>query len=261
MGLIIYGQEGLGKTSLAAQFPKPLRFISVKESGYEDLEETGQIPKGCSNINVSGWQELLAEVKDGDDQKTLVIDSLSGVNQLMKVDILQHIYTGSQDEKLSAYGAFSDGARNHETTWIGKLEVLCTILRNKGVNIILIGHEKEETTKNVVSTDYKSSVIDMEKWPRSVLTKWAQAVLFLSMEFDLRITKKWKGVATEAKVDTSLEDEVGRIMYTTKHPSHSAKNRLGLPTFIMMGDSPQEAYENFVAKLPEQLQQHLQQEN
>lgn len=34
LGLILFGIEGIGKTSFALQFPKPLMIMPLKEPGY-----------------------------------------------------------------------------------------------------------------------------------------------------------------------------------------------------------------------------------
>lgn len=256
LGLIIYGDKGIGKTSFGLEFTKPVRVISVNETGFEDLDDAGLTPEGCESVNLSTWPELLKEIRESTDVKTVVIDSLSGISQLMKEDILAKLYTDANNP-LQAYGSFSDGARNHEPTWIGRLETICTSLRGKGVNVILIGHTSIEKSKNIIATDYQSAVINMEKWPRAVIEKWAQAILYMTMDFKVRTTKKWKDTPTEAKAVVGLDDAVERIMYTSKHPSHDAKNRLGLPTYISMGSSPQEAYNNFVEVLPPKIKENL----
>ncbi len=256
LGLIIYGVEGIGKTSFSLQLPKPLRMISVNECGYEDLDDIGAIPDGCENVNISSFPELLKEMRESTDVKTLVIDSLSGVSQLMKDDILRNIYS-TEDNPAQKYGSFSEGDRIHAPDCAQRVENAGTVLRNKGINVILLGHTRIEKSKNVVATDYQSAGIDMGNWARNVLTKWAQAVLFMDMDFKLRITKKWKQVPTEAKVVGDLNEEVARIIYTSKHPSHAAKNRLNLPTYIQMGSSAEEAYANFLAVLPEKIKENL----
>lgn len=259
MGLVVYGDEGIGKTGLALQFPKPLRCISINETGYEDLEDIGEVPDGCENEYVASHSDLLSELRNSTDVKTVIVDSLSGYAQLMQEDIISTVYKQS-DNPLQAYGSFSEGPRIHGPIWAERLEVVCNVLRAKGVNVILIGHTKIERSKNIISTDYQSAVLNMESWPRAVITKWAQAVLYLTMDFQIRTTKKWKGVATEAKASTGLEEEVDRIMYTTKHPSHSAKNRLNLPTYIPLGESAAEAYQNFFKELPPKIQEALEEE-
>jgi len=258
LGLIVYGVEGIGKTSFALEFPGPILCISVRESGFDDLEDIGMIPEGAENINVEDFSEIISEMKGAKEtHQTVIIDSLSGVSQFIKEEVIQHCFEGTVDERMKEFGAFSNGWRIHAPTWAAKLESTCELLRSKGINVILIGHDKNETEKNASGPDFQATMIDMEKWPRGVLTKWAQAVLFMTMDYDTVASKKWKGKTTEAKVTDSLDDDVDRIMYTTKHPGHSAKNRLNLPTYIHMGESAKQAYSNFVKELPEPIQKKL----
>lgn len=256
LGLIPYGVEGIGKTSFCLQFPKPLRCISVRETGFLDLQDVGDVPSGCEGVQVDNWADLLSELRDSTDVRTVVVDSLSGVQQLMKDDILRQVYS-NKDNPLECYGSFSEGPRIHGPIWMEKIENLGERLRAKGVNILFIGHTKIEKSKNVISSDFQSAMLQMEQWPRDVLTKWAQAVLFMTMDFQVRTTKAWKGKPTEAKVSGDLADQVDRVIYTEKHPAHSAKNRLKLPSIISMGESASEAYQYFLSALPPNFQEYL----
>lgn len=258
IGIILTGDEGIGKSSLAAQFPKPILGISAKESGFLDLVYSGEIkPDDIEQEEVEDWGSLLSLLKEPGDASTVVVDSLSGVGQFMKEDILQKIYEGPLSDRLKAFGSFSEGWRIHAPTWAERMTERLTKLRTDGVNVILIAHNRNETVKHAVGQDYEASVIDLEKWPRAVFTKWAQAVLFMTMDFGTKGTKKWKGKVTEAKVEEELDEAVDRVIYTTKHPSHSAKNRLGLPVSIPMGDNAAEAYYNLVSEFPPIIQEQL----
>ena len=66
---VIYGAEGVGKSSLAANFPNPL-FLDT-EGGTSRLN--------VRRIKISNWDELLATVKEviatPDVCKSLVIDT------------------------------------------------------------------------------------------------------------------------------------------------------------------------------------------
>ena len=265
--LIVYGDEGMGKTSLALQFPKPLRCLSINEFGYDNLDAIEKVPKGCENIQVEEHPELLHELKQCTDVKTVIIDSASGYQQIMKDNILQEIYAtdqyGNQNSPAAALKQFgswgSEGYRIHGPTWAGKLEQQCLKLQARGINVILIGHTCLEKSKSVTTTDYQAAMLNMEKNPRAVLTKSAQAVLYMTLDFSVKTTKEFRKKPTEAKVTEDMGEEISRIMYTTKHPAHSAKNCLDLPPFIDMGESEQDCYENFVKKLPKKYQEHLKQ--
>jgi len=254
VGLILYGDPGIGKTGLALQFPKPARIISCNETGAQDLIDAGEVEEDMvDDVEANHWKDLLDLVKSSTDVSTLIIDSLSGVAQFMQADILYKVYNNQTD----AFGSFSQGWRIEGIVWAEELEERLTYLRSKGVNIILIGHKRMEVSKNVVAEDYKSAHLDMEKWPRGVFTKWAQAVLFMTMDFETRATKLWKGKVTESKVKEGLDEVVDRVIYTQNHPSHDAKNRLSLPPVIDMGRSAAEAYNNLVTQFPTKIKSTL----
>jgi hypothetical protein len=137
------------------------------------------------------------------------------------------------------------------------MEDLCnelTLLNTKGVNTILIGHAKNETVKNPTGTDYTSTVLDFEQWARGVIIKRFAAVLYMTLDMEVMVTKTWKGKPTEAKAQNDLLEASDRIMYTTRHPSHSAKNLYKLPPYISLGESAEEAYDRLMKALPQKIQ-------
>jgi hypothetical protein len=254
LSIIFYGTEGVGKTSLALQFKKEISVLSVNENGYANLEMVGDIPDGCDNTDIESWPELIKYVKAAKDYSTLVIDSMSGLQQLMADYILKQHYH-DKDDPQKAFASFSEGYRCHAPFYAEQLCNELTYLNTRGVNTILIGHSKMEVVKNPTGNDYNATVIDMESWPRAVFKKWASAIIYMTLDLEVAVTKTWKGKPTEGKAKADLESESERIMYTTKHPSHEAKNLLKLPPYIYMGESPEEAYKAFINKLPPVLQE------
>jgi len=254
LSIIFYGTEGVGKTSLALQFKKEISVLSVNENGFANLEMVGDIPDLCDNTDIGSYMELIKYIRAAKDYNTLVIDSLSGIQQMMGSHILKQHYA-DKDDPQKHFASFSEGYRCHAPFYAEQICNELTLLNNKGVNTILIGHSKMEEVKNPNGSDYKATVIDMESWPRAVFKKWASAIIYMTLDVEVMVTKTWKGKPTEAKAKAGLESESDRIMYTTKHLSHEAKNLLKLPPFISMGESAEEAYHNFISKLPPQLQE------
>jgi hypothetical protein len=77
----ITGDAGLGKTSLAATFPKPI-FIRA-EDGLQAIP-TATRPDAfplLSNVDML-WEQLTALIKEDHDYKTLVIDSVTQLDNL-----------------------------------------------------------------------------------------------------------------------------------------------------------------------------------
>jgi len=257
LSLLPYGDEGVGKTSFCLQFPKPLYCFSIgNEHGYENLEMVSDIPDGCTNINITSYNQLLKNLVDLPKCSTIVIDSVSGLSDIFKQDILRTRYKEYNNPE-QAYASFSEGDRQHMPDYCNELCNRLTLLNNRGIHTLLIGHARIEDAKNVNGHDYKTKVLDMEKWSRAVLVKWAAAVLFMTLDAEVVATKEWKKKVTEAKVQADVLEDSDRIMYTCKHLSHSAKNLLKLPPYISLGESAEEAYNRFVSKLPSVVQENL----
>jgi hypothetical protein len=254
LSLIIYGTEGVGKTSFCLQFKKEILCGSIRENGFENLEMVGAVPDGCDNQQIGSFKELLLFIRKAKDYETLILDSVSGIQQIIATDIIEAIYK-QHDNPAQAFASFSEGYRLHAPRYVEQICNELTLLNGKGVNTLLIGHVRNETVKNPSGNDYVAAVLDMESWPRAVFVKWAAAVLYMTLDAEVMVTKTWKGKPTEGKVRTDLEEDSDRIMYTTKNLSHSAKNLLNLPPYISLGESPQEAYKRFFEKLPPPIQE------
>ena len=263
--IILYGGEGMGKTSLALQFPGPRKVYSINEVGYENLDMIDKVPSGSENIEIDTHPQLIEElsmITDSDETRTVILDSTSGYCQIMREDILKEIYSKDDagqnvdpERQMRMYGMFSEGDRVYAPMWIALLEEECLRLQAIGVNVIIIGHTKIAKVKSATTNDFQGNHINIPEWPRDVLTKSAQAVLYYTLDFTPVTTRAWKGKATESKVTEN--QEVRRIIYTQKHPSHSAKNCLNLPAYIWAGDDEISTYEEFVSKLPTKLRDQL----
>jgi hypothetical protein len=246
LGFLVYGSEGIGKTSFAAQFPKPMLMLGIKESGYQDLEEAGEVPSGIEFIYVTEWEQFIKILKEADEYKTVVIDGISGLQQIL-FDFVRKTMYGNDTAKFTAYYS---GPRQSSPLVFMEIETTLEYLRQKGTNVILLGHMKTETVPNALGQAYSTHAPDMDEAIRGIITKWAQAILFMNLDvsFEGNNSNKKGSVA---------DDKSHRLMYTTKAPGHWAKNRIGLPEYIGLGSSPSEAYANFVRSLKPQYKEHL----
>jgi hypothetical protein len=255
LGLVFYGGEGIGKTGLACQFSVlgPLTCLSVGESGYEDLEVIGEIPDGCTNINITSWEQLNKEskIKEG----VLVIDSLSGLQKLLFEYVCRTVYKDDWDK----FTSYWKGQRVDAPVYLDAFLQSLDLLRAKGIHVILIGHMITTNETNTLGADFLSHVIDMDQGDkggvRSCITKWAQAVIF--MNIDIAITRSTELAKDRTVLEGKAKDDDNRLMYTTKAPGHSAKNRLQLPHIINMGESAPDAFKNLWTAMPKAYQDLL----
>lgn len=253
LGLVLYGSEGIGKTSLALQFANvgPLTCLSVNEYGYSNLEITGEVLPNSKNIQITNWEKLIYHTKEFKD-KVLVIDSLSGIQTILFDYVCRTAYNGIWAGK-DGFSSYWKGQRvDSPPVLIDYLDQL-ERLRDRGCHVILTGHMVTTEETNTLGADYLSHVLDMDQGDkggvRSCIMKWAQAVLF--MNIDVSITRATELARDKTVLEGKAKDDDKRLMYTTKSPGHAAKNCLKLPPIINMGESPQEAFKAFWSTLPQ----------
>lgn len=253
LGLLIYGIEGIGKTSFALQAPKPLGCISLKEEGYDDLDMVDEVPEGCSALDCKNWLDINIAI-NAFTGKTLVIDSVSGLQQMLVAHITAEEYGGS----AKAFGAYYNGLRQDCPRYMADFCDLLAYKRAQGTNIIVIAHRQTESEDNPGGTNTKVQDVFGDIGITGPLKKWAQAILFLDGIKQIDEVTKMQGKGDSSKVlEGKSFGKPARMMYTSYTGFHVAKNKLKLPRFISMGESAPEAWQNFHKSLPEKIRLNL----
>lgn len=124
--VIIYGPEGLGKSTLAAHFPSPL-FIDTEGSTSElDVARFDMIPKTWSE-----FAQMVQYVREHPDIcKTLVIDTIDWAERLC----IQHICQSNGKSSLGDFG-YGTGYIRLAEEFQRMLSVLNEISEN-GIHIV-----------------------------------------------------------------------------------------------------------------------------
>jgi len=137
----LFGEGGMGKTTLAAMFPNPV-FIRT-EDGTASLagnDNVSLFPLATSTQDVLDAIEALATQKH--DHKTLVIDSITQLGTMVEAEIVAaDPKAKSINQAGGGYGAgYSTAAEKHRQIrdWAGSLAY------EKGLNIVFIGHADTE---------------------------------------------------------------------------------------------------------------------
>jgi len=251
---VIYGREGMGKTSLGLQFPGPIHCMSIGETGYQDLEVMGQVPDNSLNYVITSFQQLVQAVTKV-TKGTILIDSTKGLQNKIFDFVLQAHYQNSTKD----FHAYSSGSRKESPVVLQQFLDLCNNKANEGVNVILIGHVGTISLPNTMGPDFLCHVINLDDGEkglgmRSTLTAWAGFIFFLNLQVDItRVTEAAKGIAMEGKA----REEDNRVIYTTLSTAHQAKNRWNMPPVIPMGRSPQDAWKNLSKHFPEAYRKEI----
>ncbi|MCH4167711.1 MAG: ATP-binding protein [Streptococcaceae bacterium] len=206
--VVIYGVEGIGKSTFASQFPDPL-FIDTEDSTLH--MEVKRFDKPTS------WSMLLQQVeyvKTNKPCQTLVIDTIDWAEKICK-------------SHLAALNKWTDSSNDYGAKYIaleqefgGLLNKLSDVVE-VGVNVVITAHawlrKKEEPDEMGAYDRYE---LKLEKKTGPLVKEWADMVLFANYKTTILTdekTKSKKGVGGQ------------RMMYTTHRPAWDAKNRIGLP--------------------------------
>ncbi len=216
---VIYGAEGIGKSTLAAKFPQPL-FIDT-EGGTKNLD-VARLPAPTS------WEMLLQEidyVKTARPCRTLIIDTIDWAEQLCIADLC--VKNGKAGIEDFGYGK----GWEYEKESFGKFLNKLTEVINVGINVVLTAHA---TTRKFELPDEMGS---FDRWEMKLGSKTTNKIAPLVKEWaDVVLFCNYKTMVVQTDKEGKKHKAQGnkRVMYTAHHPCWDAKNRFGLPEEIPM---------------------------
>lgn len=218
--VVIYGPEGIGKSTFASKFPQPL-FVDTEGSTKE--LDVARLPAPTS------WEMLKAEVdyvKQTRPCKTLIVDTIDWA----EAQCLAHICSKSGKASIEEFG-YGNGW-TYEKEEFGRFLNQLTEVVNTGINVVLTAHavlRKFEQPDELGGYDRWELKLGKKttNYIAPLVKEWADMVLFanyktISVAVD-KDGKKHKGQGGKA-----------RIINTTHHACWDAKNRYGLPDEIPM---------------------------
>jgi hypothetical protein len=211
---ILYGVEGVGKTSLVSHSMKPFFVMCAGETGLLTLIDNGLAPETPHCDPFISWPDLMAFLRyvaagNLSEHKSLVIDSVGTAQNLM-IDYLIETECKGSRSRFSDYGF---GVKIMTPVWREFLAVIDQINR-RGVQIWLIGHSAVSSFKNPEGNDYQRYTLQLIEAISELSKQWADNIFFLNYFTE---AEKGKG--------SSNGD---RYLYAIRTPAFDAKNRCGL---------------------------------
>lgn len=225
--ICIYGGHGIGKSTLASQFPAPI-FIST-EDGLDSLDVTS-FPKARSlGEVVESIKTLLTEEHDF---RTVVIDSVDWLVEPLILDSINSQY----DEKQQAYGK---GQQYMAEEFREILQGLDALRLRKNMNVVLIAHAAVVKFEDPRTDPYDRYTPKLPKLCNALLMEWADVLAFAA--YKVIIKKSDGGFNREVKRGTTNGD---RLLHFVENPAFAAKNRYNCPEDAEM------TYDNFRNLIP-----------
>ncbi len=208
--VVLYGVEGIGKTTFAALAPRPI-FIGTEDGAGALTLERFPRPERWSDV-LDAVAELTTE---SHPYQTVAIDSLDWAEPL----IWAHCCERDKKASIEAYG-FGKGYVEALAEVRLLLSALETLQTRKGMNVVLIAHSHLKMQKQPSGDDFERHTLKLNEKAGGAVREWAETVLFANWETFTRQN------ANERTVGVSSGR---RLIYTTKTAAYEAKNRYALP--------------------------------
>lgn len=200
--VLIYGDDGVGKTSFAAGAPDPF-FIDMNK---------GSFAYDVHRVIPETWQEILEWVEAVEKGtikcQTLVLDSLSDTENIGNAEF----FPGTTIEKYE--GGFGKGDGYALAKWRELLSAIERVwLMDK--TIILIGHAQVKTFTDPTGPSYDRFQLAMRDKLAGQVRRWSDFVLFAREE----VSQQKVGNETKAVTNGN------RWVHTRRTPAFDAKSR------------------------------------
>lgn len=217
---LIYGPEGIGKSTLAAMWPNPI-FIDL-EGG------TNQLPV-VRLESPSSWSMLRAELTAIKNREvpcsTVVIDTMDAAERMCA----EYIMARDGKKSIEEWGYGKGYTLLQEE--FGRLLDYLTDTAASGINVVVLGHSTmRKFERPDESGAYDRFELKLTKQVSPMVKEWADMVLFCDYKTYVETNKSGKAKATGG----------ARVIRTTHAPTWDAKNRFGLPDELplKLGEMP-----------------------
>ena len=210
--ICLYGTHGIGKSTIASQFPAPI-FIPT-EDGLDALDVTS-FPRCGSVQDVETAIRTL--IKEKHDFKTVVLDSVDWlVEPLITLDV-----EGSHTEKEMSYGKGQMMIAEAFREILGGLDVL---RKKRDMNVVLLAHAAAVRFEDPRTEPYDRYQPKLPNRCNALLQEWVDVLAFVG--FKIIIRKSEVGFNKEVSRGITTGE---RLVHFTETPAYVAKNRYNTP--------------------------------
>ena len=210
--VVLYGSEGIGKSTFASKFPNPI---------FADLEN-GTSHLDIQRVEISSWEALINTIeeltKNSQGFKTFVIDTADWAERLCSA------YLCKKYKKLGiedfGYGKGYTYLAEEYANMLGKL----TTLQQSGMHVVILAHstiKKLELPEENGAYDHYE--LKCSKTVSPLIKEWSDGLLFANYKTFVSTDSNGKGKAIGGKE---------RVLYTEHTAFCDAKNRWGLSDIL-----------------------------
>lgn len=208
----LYGPEGIGKTSLAAKWPKPLYFDLESGTSFLDVDR----------VAPANWNMLVSDIMQSQsmsEYQTIVVDTLDAAEKLCTREVCRK----NKKDSIEAFG-YGKGYTYVMEEFARLLGALDQCI-GSGKNVVVVAHAMMRKFEQPdEAAPYDRWELKLSKKVAPIVKEWCDALLFLNYETTVEVTGSGKAKARGGR----------RIMQVDHHVCWDAKNRWGLTGKVPM---------------------------
>lgn len=212
-----HGGPGIGKTTLAAEFPSPV-FIQTEDGLDSVTVDAFPLAKSFSDV-----MEALGALYTEDHQfKTVVIDSLDWLEPLVWAETCRR----HQWPSIETPG-YGKGYIEAQSVWREYLDGVTALRDDKGMCVVQIAHSEIKRFENPETEPYDRFEIKLQKRSAALIAEYSDVILFMNRQ----VSTTQSDVGFNKKVARAIS--TGQVLiYSQERPAFIAKNRHGMPDAI-----------------------------
>lgn len=215
--VVIYGPEGIGKSTFASRFPAPIFIDTEGSTRHMDVTRVDPAPKSFTELKEMVRQLGGAPYADG--YQTLILDTADWAEMMCAKGCCEA--KGVKGIEDFGYGK---GYTYLAEEFAKLLDLLDDVVK-AGNNVVVTAHammRKFEQPDEMGA--YDRWELKLQKKTAPMLKEWADMVLFANYKTIVVNVDNQGAAKGKNKVQGG-----SRVMYTSHHPCWDAKNRFGLP--------------------------------
>jgi DNA polymerase III delta prime subunit len=219
--LCFYGPPGMGKTTLASEFPDAV-FLQVEDGTPGDVELN---TFGKLNSYVELMDQVVELQEAEHDLKTVVVDSLTALQRYVwEETCTRGDDKGNPKANIEDFG-YGKGYIYALRVWQEFLTEIYKLRSVRGMCIIFIGHSKVVRFDDPETVSYDRYEIDIHDKARALFDPDMDAILLLKSP----VTIKEEKSGFDKKRSRGDGRGANIVIHAIGRPAYVAKNRYGIP--------------------------------